>query len=71
VSTIERRLRKLEDRFHTVETDFNRRLRERIAAGQRRLRDAEEKGLCKPPERGPWREFTRQRLLNAVRHLNW
>jgi hypothetical protein len=45
MKTIDRRLRRLEDRFcPPVETEFDRQLRARIEAGRRRLAEAKERG---------------------------
>jgi hypothetical protein len=65
--SIDRRVRRLEDRFGSaVETEFSRRLRERLEAARRRLQEAEERGLYKPPERGPLFEFHQRRLRQAL-----
>jgi hypothetical protein len=49
VRTVVRRLRRLEDRFGpAMETEFSRRLRERIEAGRRRVAEARERGELEP-----------------------
>jgi hypothetical protein len=50
MKTIVRRLRRLEDRFGLApETEFDRQLRGRIEAGQRRVADARQRGELSGP----------------------
>ena len=66
MKTIARRLHRLEERFGLQpETEFDRRLRARIAAGQRRLAEARERGESGPPDAGPLVEACRRRLMEA------
>ena len=62
-----RRLRRLEERFGPpVETEFTRRLRERMEAGRRRVEEARERGELGPPPSGPLFEAQRKRLIEAT-----
>jgi hypothetical protein len=66
VRTIARRLQRLEEGFgFQPETEFDRRLRARIEAAQRRLAEARERGDLQPPETGPQTEACRRRLMEA------
>jgi hypothetical protein len=66
MKTIARRLHRLEERLGLQpETEFDRRLRARIEAAQRRLAEARERGDLQPPETGPLVEGRRQRLMEA------
>ena len=65
---ISRRLRKLEDRYGLVpETEFSKRLRERLAAGLRRVAefDAQEGRPARNPERDP-EELSRLSLVQIL-----
>lgn len=69
MKTIVRRLRRLEDRFcPLVETEFSRRLQEKIEAGLRRVAEARERGELgpPPPDDDPHVEFWRKRLVDAT-----
>jgi hypothetical protein len=67
MKTITRRLHRLEDRFGLQpETEFDRRLRARIDAAQRRLAEARERGDLQPPETGPHTEACHRRFMAAV-----
>jgi hypothetical protein len=67
MKTIARRLYRLEERLGLLsETEFDRRLRARIEAAQRRLAEARELGDLQPPETGPLVEACRRRLMAAV-----
>jgi hypothetical protein len=66
MKTIARRLHSLEERLGLqAETEFDRRLRARIEAAQRRLAEARERGELGPPEAGPHTEACRRRLMEA------
>jgi hypothetical protein len=66
MKTIARRLHRLEERLGLQpETEFDRRLRARIEAAQRRLAEARERGELPPPEKGPLVEGCRRRLMEA------
>ena len=66
MKTIARRLHRLEERLGLQpETEFDRRLRARVEAAQRRLAEARERGELGPPETGPLVEACRQRLMEA------
>jgi hypothetical protein len=65
MKTIARRLHRLEARLGLQpETEFDRRLRARIEAGQRRLAEARERGELGPPDTGLV-EACRRRLMEA------
>ena len=67
MKTIAKRLYRLEERFGLQpETEFDRRLRARIEAAQRRLAEAREHGDLQPPETGPHTEACRRRFMAAV-----
>jgi hypothetical protein len=67
MKTIARRLHRLEERFGLQpETEFDRRLRARIEAGQRRIAEARERGEWQPPYTGPHTEAYRRRLTRAM-----
>jgi hypothetical protein len=67
MKTIARRLHRLDESFGLQpETEFDRRLRARIEAGQRRLVEARERGEVGPPETGPLVEACRRRLMQAL-----
>ena len=67
MKTITRRLHRLEERLGLQpETEFDRRLRARIAAGQQRLTEARERSELLPPEIGPLVEARRQRFMQAL-----
>ena len=66
MKTIARRLHRLEERLGLQpETEFDRRLRARIDAAQRRLAEARERRELGPPETGPLAEACRRRLMEA------
>jgi hypothetical protein len=66
MKTITRRLHRLEERLGLQpETEFDRRLRARIEAGQRRFAEAREHGEVGPPETRPLVEACRRRLMEA------
>jgi hypothetical protein len=66
MKTIARRLHRLEERFGLQpETEFDRRLRARIEAAQRRLAQARERGELQPPQTGPHTEAYRRRFMEA------
>jgi hypothetical protein len=63
MKVLERRLRKLEDRFGPeVETEHDRWLMARLDAAERRRK---ERGDYRPPERGAGFELHRQTLMEA------
>ena len=63
---LERRLRKLEDRFGPPEeTEHDRWLMARLDAAARRRKEMEERGECQPVEREPGFEEHRQMLMEA------
>jgi hypothetical protein len=67
MKTIARRLHRLEERLGLQpETEFDRRLRARVEAAQRRFADARELGGLRPPETGPLVEACRRRLMRAL-----
>ena len=67
MKTIARRLHRLEERLGLQpETEFDRRLRARIVAAQRRLAEARERGDLQPPETGPLVEACRRRLMGVL-----
>src|SRR5712691_8526999 len=67
MKTITRRLGRLEESYGLrPETEFDRRLRTRIEAAQRRLAEARERGEVGPPETGPHFEARRRRFVAAV-----
>jgi hypothetical protein len=66
MKTIARRLHNLEERLGLQpDTEFDRRLRARIEAAQRRLAAARERGELGPPDTGPLVEACRRRLIEA------
>ena len=66
MKTIARRLHRLEERLGLQpETEFDRRLRARIEAAQRRLAEARERGELGPPDAGPLIQGCRRRLMGA------
>ena len=68
MKAITRRLGRLEARLGLQpETEFDRRLRARIEAGQQRLAEARERGQSGPPDAGPLVEACRRRLMDAFR----
>jgi hypothetical protein len=72
MKTIERRLRKLEDRFGPeVETEQDRWLAARLDAAARRRKEAELRGECQPVERGPEFEIHREMLRRALGRRAW
>jgi hypothetical protein len=61
------RLGRLEVRLGLLpETEFDRLLRGRIEAAQRRLAEARDRGDSRPPETGPLAEARRQRFMKAM-----
>jgi hypothetical protein len=65
MKTISRRLHRLEERFGLQpETEFDRRLRARIEAAQRRLAQARERGELQP-QTGSHTETYRRRFMEA------
>jgi hypothetical protein len=66
MKVLERRLRKLEDRFGPAEeTEHDRWLMARLDAAARRRKELQESGLLQPVERGPGFEEHRQMLMEA------
>ena len=66
MKTINRRLRKLEEGFGLVpETEDDRRLRERLEAGRRRVAEARARGECG----GPVGEAIRSETVNLRRGM--
>ena len=66
MKTIARRLYRLEERLGLLpETEFDRRLRARTEAAQRRVAEARERGDLGPPDAGPLVEACRRRLMEA------
>jgi hypothetical protein len=66
MKTIARRLHRLEERLGLQpETEFDRQLRARVEAAQRRLAEARERGELRPPDAGPLVEACRRRLMEA------
>ena len=70
--TLSRRLRKLEDRYRIgPETEFDRRLRERVAEARRRLVEVEERQGLKPrAEHGDISGLTIEEILRRGRMRN-
>ena len=67
MNTIIRRIQRLEARFLSVpESEEDRRLRERIKAGRRRVEARRARGELAPPPSGPLVEARRLRLLQAM-----
>lgn len=72
MKTIERRLRKLEDRFGPeVETEHDRWLMARLDAAARRRKEAGESGLLQPVVRGPEFDGHVQSLREALGRSDW
>ena len=70
MKTIARRLHRLEERLGLQpETEFDRRLRARIEAAQRRIAEARERGEVGPPETGPLVEARRRRFMESAGSL--
>jgi hypothetical protein len=71
MNTLSRRLRKLEDRFGLrPETEFERKLREAMKAGERRLAQARERGACGPDPSPAQSEADGQRMLRELATMN-
>jgi len=69
---LERRLRKLEDRFGPPEeTEHDRWLMARLDAAARRRKEAEESGRLQPVEREPEFEGRLQNLRAALGRRAW
>jgi hypothetical protein len=67
MKSIIRRIRRLEERSGPAgETEFTRRLRERLDVGRRRVAESQERGELGPPDTGPLFEARRQRLIEAT-----
>lgn len=67
MKTITRRLHRLEERLGLQpETEFERRVRARTEAAQRRLAETRERGELGPPETVPHTEACRRRLTQAM-----
>jgi hypothetical protein len=67
MKAISRRLCQLEENLGAgPETEFTRRLCEKIEAGRRHLAEARASGEYQVPESGPLFEARRQRLLEAA-----
>ena len=67
MKTITRRLGRLEESFGLQpETEFDRRLRAWIAAAQRRVAEARERGEIQPPQTGPLVAARRLCLMEAM-----
>jgi hypothetical protein len=67
MKSIHSRLRKLEDWLGlTVDLEYEKEIEQRLEAGWRRIKEAEESGLYKRPEEGPDDELHRRRFMAAL-----
>jgi hypothetical protein len=70
MKSIVRRLHRLEESLGVgPETEFTRRLRERIEAARRRLAEARERGELGPPPSGPYFEARGKRFLEEMARI--
>jgi hypothetical protein len=70
MKSISRRIRKLEERLGPpVETEYTRRVRERLEAAQRRLAQLQERCELGPPQTGPLVETRHRRFSEAMARI--